>query len=179
MDSYHEQDDPYSYRPQSANSYQNHPESPPHRITSPIAAFHHRPGYQRLSSAQEEDILPEETRPVGVSELPEDDSIHGLKIKFAEHNDDALNFGASTRGNPVLRPGSSDFLLSPLSARSSRHARHASLGGTSPYALDEGSSFARSGRSSQSSMSRLEKPFSADPEGRAVIRQKGAVCKVF
>ena len=163
MDYFGDRDDAHNSRPQASNSYQHHPESPPNPITSPIAAFHHRPGYQRLTSAQEEDTLSQETRP-GVSELPEDDSVHGLRIKFSDHDEEALNLGASARGTPDGQPVSGDFLLSPLSARSSKHGRHASLGGTSPYSVDDGSSYIRSGRSSQSSMSRLEKPFTGDPE---------------
>ena len=163
MDYYNDRDDA-NFRPQASSTYQNQPESPPNRITSPIAAFHHRPGYQRINSAQEEDTISQDTRPVGVSELPEDDSVHGLKIRFSDHDEEALNFAENTRGTSDYPPGSGDILLSPLSARSSKHGRHASLGGISPYSVDEGSSYGRSGRSSQSSMSRLEKPFTADPE---------------
>ena len=147
--------------PEAAVDHQNQIDSPPNRITSPLAAFHHRPGYQRISSVQEQDTSFQDSRPVGVSELPEDDSVHGLRIKFSDHDEEALAFGASANGSANSQPGSRDYLLSPLSARSSKHRRHASLGGTSPYVVDDTSSY---GRSSQSSMSRLEKPFTADPE---------------
>ena len=151
-------------RPEAASGHHYQQDSPPNRITSPLATFHRRPGYQRIGSAQEEDRSFQDTRPVGVSELPEDDSVHGLRIRFSDHDEEALAFGASVDGTPDPQPGSRDYLLSPLSARSSKHGRHASLGGTSPYATDEAPSHIQSGRSSQSSMSRLEKPFSADPE---------------
>ena len=150
--------------PEAASDRQQHTDAPQNRITSPLATFHHRPGYQRISSAQEEDTAFQDSRPTGVSELPEDDSVHGLKIRFSDHDEEALAFN----GSPNPQPGSGDYLLSPLSARSSKHGRHASLGGTSPYA-DDTSSF---GRSSQSSMSRLEKPFTADPEDEQLFVQK-------
>ena len=164
MDRPGDREDASNVRPEAASGYQNQLDSPPNRITSPLAAFHHRPGYQRISSAQEGDKLFQDTRPVGVSELPEDDSVHGLRIRFSDHDEEALTFGASVNGTPDPQQTSKDRLLSPLSAKSSKHGRHASLGGASPYAPDEASSYTRSGRSSQSSMSRLEKPFSADPE---------------
>lgn len=149
--------------PEAAGDHrQQQRDSLPNRITSPLrAAFHHRPGYQRILSGQEENASFQTSRPVGVSELPEDDSVHGLKIRFTDHDEDALAFNTNADGSPKPRPGSKDYMLSPLSASSSKHGRHASLGGTSPYAADDASSF---GRSSQSSMSRLEKPFTADPE---------------
>ena len=181
MDRPGDREDASNVRPEAASGYQNQLDSPPHRITSPLAAFHHRPGYQRINSAQEEDNSFQDTRPVGVSELPEDDSVHGLRIRFSDHDEEALSIGASVNGTPDPQPGSKDYLLSPLSARSSKHGRHASLGGTSPYATDEASTHTRSGRSSQSSMSRLEKPFSADPEDEHlfVTRSRSSTMQSF
>ena len=150
--------------PEAHGEFQQTPDSPPNRITSPLAAFHHRPGYQRISSAQEEDTAFHDSRPTGVSELYEDDSVHGLKIRFSDHDEEALAFS----GSPNAQPGSEGYLLSPLSARSSKHGRHASLGGISPYA-DDSSSL---GRSSRSSMSRLEKPFTGDPEDEQLFAQQ-------
>lgn len=158
--------------PEAAGDYQPQSDSPPNRITSPLAAFHHRPGYQRIDSAQEEETSFQDSRPAGVSELPEDDSVHGLKIKFSDHDVEALAFN----GGPDPQLDSQDHLLSPRSARSSKHGRHASLGGISPYAADDTSSF---GRSSPSSMSRLEKPFTADPEDEQLFVKPRASAQSF
>ena len=91
-------------------------------IPSIISSVHDRPGYQRITSDQEEDISYKGATDRYVQEL-EEDSVHGLRIKFPDHDEDRLSFGAtvSSHGSPNP-PSSADHLLSPSSARSSKRA---------------------------------------------------------
>ena len=133
-------------------------------ISSPLSAFRNRPGYKRIPSSQEEDTSYRGHEP-GISELPEDDSVHGLRIRFSDHDEEALKFGASTNNSPNPQQIASHEFLSPGTVRS--RGRCASAG-SSPYS--DGSSF---GRSSPALMYRLDAPFSEDPE-EALLRAKSS-----
>ena len=126
-------------------------------LTSPLSTFHHRPGYQRLNSAQEEDTSYRGHRH-GISELPENDSVHGLRIRFSDHDEEALKVGATVIESPNQQQSATDSYLTPSTARSGTHGRSASTG-SSPY--DDASSYSRA---SPSSFHRLEGPFDQEEE---------------
>ena len=138
--------DPSNRSPISASSF----------IPSIISSVHHRPGYQRVTSAQEED-----TSYKGSSYHEEDvgdGSVHGLRIEFPEHDNNRLSFGASIdkpKSSPEV-PGSAEFLLSPNSARSMRKSYPMD---DSPELDDRFSSYGRSTPSSS-----LYSPYTADTD---------------
>lgn len=135
--------DPSDRSPISASSF----------IPSIISSVHHRPGYQRVTSAQEED-----TSYKGSSRYEEDvgdGSVNGLRIEFPEHDNNRLSFGASidkTKSSPAM-PGSTELLLSPSSARSIRKSYPSD---ESPEFDDRSTSYGRSTPSS------LYSPYTAD-----------------
>lgn len=164
------------------------PEAPDHQsihssptlLASPLSPFNNRPGYRRLSTAQEdeqeqedyeeENIAYKQPHP-SISELPEDDSVHGLRIRFSDHDEEALKIGATVVHNPDQPPSAAASLLSPSS---SGHVRHASTG-SSPY-----DDIWSHGRSSPSSMHRLDAPFSADTEEELLtVKRSKSTLKSF
>ena len=89
-------------------------------IPSIISSVHNRPGYRRIIVDQEED-----TSYIGAAgeheEEHEDDSVHGLNIKFPDQDEDRLTFGATVSSKSSSNvPVSADYLLSPNSAPSIR-----------------------------------------------------------
>lgn len=96
-------------------------------VPSLLSSIHQRPGYHRVTSAQEE----EDTSYRGAGgQIEEDDvtetSVHGLRIDFSPPQEQSgITCGASIEPSPQP-PDSADFLLSPTSAQSSKHYRSAS-----------------------------------------------------
>ena len=131
----------------------------PNDISPNLPSFHHRPGYHRLSSAQEEEDTSYRGHYPQISELPEDDSVHGLRIRFSDHDEEALHFGATVEDTPDTRKSISESLLSPSTARTGPRGRSNSTG-SSPYE----DTIYSNGRTSPASSYRLDAPFRADTE---------------
>lgn len=139
--------------------------SSPTFLSSPLSSLHSRPGYHRVGSDQEEDTAYGGADRQDLAELPENDSVHGLRIRFTDHDHEALRFGATVQSPPEPQAGIAESLLSPNSVRSSKHGRNAS---TASLPNDYVSSMGRS----SPSMSRLDAPFSADPEDHLLRPQR-------
>lgn len=108
-------------RAEPSNSSEHSSSSASTFIPSPLRSIHRRPGYQRIASAQEEDTT---YRGAGVAHENEnaEDSVHGLRINFPDHEELQPTFGATVTSTPSPNlSGPADLLLSPNSARHSRN----------------------------------------------------------
>ncbi|KAG8534403.1 uncharacterized protein KY384_001248 [Bacidia gigantensis] len=129
-------------------------------VTSPLSHVLQRPGYQRVSSAQEMD-----TSYRGAAaqdeEGPDRDSVHGLRIQFPDHDEDKLAFGASVHKDD----SNASDLLSPSSARGVRFGSKA--WGDSPPIDDQ-----HNGR--YSPVSQFNSPYAADSENDPLRRERAS-----
>ena len=131
-------------------------------LPSILSSVHHRPGYQRVTSAQEE----EDTSHKGAAGHHEEDhgadSVHGLRIQFPDQPEEDVTFGATiTKKSTPSIPGSADYLLSPDSARSMKRSD------TGFSASPETDDQSANGRSSPSS---LYRPYTADDDQESLRR---------
>ena len=119
-------------------------------------SIYHRPGYQRVTSEQEEEDIVYK----GASGLQEGNgehnSVRGLCINFSRSDEQPMNFGAT-----VAQPGSVDYLLSPTSARSTKRSQN---GLDNTPDTDGSSAHSRSPSS-------LYQPFTADDELQSLRRE--------
>ena len=133
-------------------------------VPSVLSSVHHRPGYQRITSAQQEEDISYKGPARHQGEEADGDSVHGLRINFPDHDEQSLTFGASVinRSTPNV-PGSSSSYLSPESVRSLKQSRT----GLSDSPEDDALSTL-----DRSSPSATFQPFIADDDREPLRRQR-------